>query len=87
MTTQSTSLRLADSVAHHPYEWPGGYPRYAITSDGAALCDRCCETERATIATTTGNDGWCVTAIGLNWEELDLYCDHCSKQIEAAYGE
>ena len=87
MTTQSTSLRLADQLSSAPYAWPGGYPRFALTSDGATLCHHCCASERLTLATTTGTDGWCITALDINWEDQHLYCDHCSKQIEAAYGE
>jgi hypothetical protein len=37
------------------------------------------------IGTTTGTDGWNVTAIAVNWEDTDLYCSHCGEQIEAAY--
>jgi hypothetical protein len=32
-------------------------------------------------------DGWRVDAFDINWESPDLYCDHCSKPIESAYGE
>lgn len=87
MTTQSQSLRLADRLARHPYAWPGGYPFYAITNDGAALCRRCAASERANIGTTTGTDGWCVVAIDANWEDPALYCDHCGERIESAYAE
>jgi len=87
MTTQSTSLRLADQLSSSPYAWPGGYPLFAITHDGAALCHYCCKTERETIATTTGRDGWGVVAIEANWEDPDLYCDHCGDRIESAYAE
>lgn len=85
MTTQSTSLRLADQLSTSPYTWPGGYPMFAITSDGAALCHKCCKSERELIGTTTGNDGWCVVALRVNYEDDDLYCDHCSLKVEAAY--
>lgn len=87
MTTQSRSLRLADSLVHSPYAWPGGYPLYAITSDGGALCKRCCVTEREAIGTTTGSDGWCVVAVEANWEDPALFCDHCGDRIESAYAE
>jgi len=85
MTTQSKSLRLADQLSAEPYAWPGGYPLFAITSDGAALCNKCCSTERELIGTTTGSDGWCVIALEINYEDTNLYCDHCSNQIESAY--
>ena len=87
MTTQSQSLRLADLLVAQPYAWPGGYPRFAITTDGAALCKRCAATERESIGTTTGADGWCVSGLDVNWEDTQLYCDHCSELIESAYGE
>lgn len=87
MTTQSTSLRLADCLVAQPYVWPGGYPRYAITSDGGALCSNCCASERSSVGTTTGNDGWCVMALAVNWEDTDLACDHCNAQVPSAYGE
>ena len=85
MTTQSKSLRLADQLAEHGYTTLGGYPLFATTSDGGTLCRHCCQTEREAIATTTGSDGWCVVLLGVNWEDPDLFCDHCGKQIESAY--
>jgi len=85
MTTQNKSLRLADQLSVQPYAWPGGYPMFAITSDSAALCNKCCSTERELIGTTTGSDGWCVIALEINYEDANLYCDHCSNQIESAY--
>ena len=87
MTTQSRSLRLADQLSNSPYAWPGGYPLFAITSDGAALCKKCAATERASIGTTTGTDGWCVVGIDINYEDPELFCDHCGDRIESAYAE
>ena len=86
MTTQSSSLRFAEQLVRSPYAWPGGYPTYAVTSDGGALCHRCCETERESIGTTTGSDGWNIVALQLNYEDENLHCDHCSSKIESAYG-
>lgn len=85
MTTQSKSLRLADQLAREPFAWPGGYPLFAVTSDGFALCSRCCSSERESIATTTGNDGWNIIALEINWEEPDFFCSHCSRPIDPAY--
>jgi hypothetical protein len=87
MTTQSKSLRLADQLSASPYVWPGGYPLFAITTDGACLCKDCAKTERNSIGTTTGSDGWTVEALDVNWEDPDLYCDHCGARIESAYAE
>lgn len=72
------------------YAWPGGYPMYAITSDGAALCPLCVTKERAQIFRSTHEqwpDGWAITAFDINYEDASLYCDHCSKRIESAYAE
>jgi len=60
---------------------------FAITSDGACLCKKCTESERESIGTTTGSDGWCVVAIDCNWEDSNLFCDHCGDRIESAYAE
>ena len=87
MTIQSRSLRLADQLAGSPYAWPGGYPLFAVTSDGAALCKCCAKTEREAIGTTTGSDGWRVTALEVNWEDPALFCDHCGGRIESAYAD
>ena len=87
MTTQSRSLRLADDLSRAPFAWPGGYSLHAITSDGGCLCRLCCATERLSIATTTGHDGWTVTGLAVNWEDPELFCDHCSERIESAYAE
>jgi len=87
MSTQSQSLRFADQLANQPVAWPGGYPLFAVTSDGAALCCNCCKTERESIGTTTGTDGWNVTGIAPNWEDPELFCDHCGNRIESAYAE
>jgi hypothetical protein len=87
MTLQSSSLRLADQLVDSPYAWPGGYPLFAITSDGAALCRHCCKAERASIGTTTGGDGWHIVALEINWGDDCLFCDHCGSRIESAYSE
>jgi hypothetical protein len=87
MSTQSKSLRLADQLSKSHYAWPGGYPMFAITSDGAALCHECCKSERENIGTTYGDDGWEVIALDINWEDNALFCDHCGKKIESAYAD
>ena len=72
------------------YAWPGGYPLFLITSDGAALCCDCAKQEYKQIAYSIRHnlrDGWRVEAADVNWEDPDLYCDHCSKRIESAYAE
>ena len=77
MTTQSTSLRLADQLSGRAPRQPYGYPMYAVTSDGGVICPECAFTEREAIATTTGSDGWCVVAIAVNqkWIAAELMFD------------
>ena len=84
---QLQSRKLRDRLIESPYAWPGGYPLFAATHDGAALCHKCCATERRTIGFTTGTDGWAVVGLDINWEDPELYCDHCSARIESAYAE
>lgn len=72
------------------YAWPGGYPMFCITSDGAALCMECARKEYKQIAYARHhkqNDGWCVVAVDINYEDASLHCDHCSQRIESAYAE
>jgi hypothetical protein len=79
--------------AAHPfrrYAWPGGYPVFAITSDGAALCFDCLKIMRRSILAAIRdrvNDGWRVSAFDINWEDPGLYCEHCGTRIESAYVE
>ena len=71
------------------YAWPGGYPLYLLTSDGAALCVDCGKKEYRNIVRAIHHNvynGWKVTAADVNWEDTELYCDHCSQPIESAYG-
>ncbi len=79
--------QLRKQLVDNPYAWPGGYPLFAVTDDGAALCKECCRTEADLIDNATVNDGWDVVALYVNWEDNTLYCDHCSQQIEAAYND
>lgn len=84
---------MAEAVkdyVRHPWVWPGGYPRFALLDDGECLCHRCAKSEFATVLRSTiqqERDGWCVVAIDINWEDVDMYCAHCNERMESAYGE
>ena len=70
--------------------WPGCYPLYFITSDGAALCFDCARKEFRQVAYDYLNNcrtGWRIEGCQINYEENNLTCDHCSQQIESAHGE
>lgn len=59
--------------------WPGGYPLVYLDSQNNVLCPPC----------ASDNDEYdaMIVAAEINWEDTALHCDHCSNQIEAAYGE
>lgn len=74
----------------HPYAWPGGYPRFAVCDDGAALCHKCTKANAKLIIRSTreeARDGWDVAGVDINYEDETLYCEHCNERIESAYGE
>lgn len=73
-------------LAVEPHVFPGGYPRYAVTDDGGALCHKCAEKEFDSIYAATPGDGWHIEALVINYEDTELFCDHCNEQIESAYG-
>jgi hypothetical protein len=71
--------------------WPGGYPLYAVTADGAVLSAAAVRGEyRQVIRATKSRDthsGWCIDAIGVHWEGEPLVCEHTGATISSAYGE
>jgi hypothetical protein len=87
--TNTDTIRAVKDAARHAYAWPGGYPKFVVLTDGAALCCKCAREEFARIARSTRDrehDGWAAAGVDINWEDTDLFCDHCNKQIESAYG-
>ncbi len=77
------------AMRHGPYAWPGGYPCYFVTSDGAALSFKAAKEERRNIIDSIANrydDGWRVVGVDVNYEDSALYCDHTGERIESAYG-
>ena len=75
------------------WAWPGGYPLYFITADGAALSFEAAKAERRYILGSIrdyapdarNTDGWRIVAMEVNWEDADLTCDHTGELIESAY--
>ena len=71
-----------------PYAWPGGYPLFFITSDGAVLSFNAAKLERRNILDSiqTGtDDGWRIVGVDINYEDSELICDHTGERIESAY--
>ena len=85
-----TTLQLKTVLRSGAYSWPGCYPLYFITSDGAALSF---DSVRANFRSVLWsikkqvNDGWRVTGCDINYEDGELTCDHSGKRIESAYAE
>ena len=79
------------AMRHGPFAWPGGYPCYFITADGAALSWRAAREERRLILSALrdrdNTGGWLVTGLDINWEDPALYCDHTGERIPSAYAE
>lgn len=81
-----------------PYAWPGMYPLYFVTADGAALSWQAAIEEQNLIRDSiidhpfngdrwpVYSDGWRVVAMEVNYEDDDLYCDHTGEKIESAHG-
>lgn len=85
-----TVADLKRALKDGPYAWPGGYPIYFITDDGAALAFDTVKKNFKRIASSVKNkdrDGWRVVAADINWENGDLTDDHTGKRIESAYAE
>jgi len=77
------------AIRQGPYAWPGGYPLYFITSDGAALSYAAAKAEKRNVLWSVGhkiNDGWRIVGLDINWEDPELTCDHTGEPIESAYG-
>jgi hypothetical protein len=82
---------IKENLRHGKYSWPGGYPLLFITCDGAALCFDCVRSEWRDIVSAHldpgYSTGWEIAGLDANWEDPELYCDHCGDRIESAYAE
>jgi hypothetical protein len=86
----TNTQQLRATLRAGDYAWPGGYPMYMITSDGAALHFACARSNFRLVSDSVRHqysDGWCVQAVDINYENQDLYCDQCSQKIASAYGD
>jgi hypothetical protein len=86
-----TLAEIKSCLRDGAFAWPGGYPLYFVTSDGAALSFssvRC--SWRCVVDAHLRRDkrcGWHIAGVDVNWEDGDLYCDQSGERIECAYGE
>jgi hypothetical protein len=75
-----TTLEVKRALKAGPYAWPGGYPLFFVTRDGASLSF---DAMRERFKEEAG----AVYGAQVNWEDDALYCDHTGKRIPSAYGE
>ena len=82
-----------EALDNGPWAWPGGYPLFFVTSDGAALSyesakDNAHLVKRAILERDkTTTDQWDVVFVDVNWEDVALYCEHSNERIPCAYGD
>lgn len=70
------------------YAWPGGYPIFYVTEDNALLCPDCANGKNGSLASKDSDDKqWRIVGSDINYEDDMMFCEHCSKKIESAYGE
>jgi len=81
---------IKDFIRSGGYAWPGGYPVVLLMSDGEILCADCArENFRLILKDTkhgTPRDCWHAQLPCIHYEGGPLYCAHCNKAIESAYG-
>jgi len=85
-----TIQQYKEAVRSGPFVWPGGYPKFAVTTDGGLLCFDCAKGEARLIMASTKHtlmNGWEIEAFDINWENPSMYCDNCAERIESAYAE
>lgn len=81
---------LRATLRHGDYTFPGCYPLYFVTSDGAALSfGSVRENLRAVLWSIRhkANDGWQVIGCNVNYEDGELVCEHSGERIPSAYAE
>ncbi len=73
-----------------PFTFPGCYPLFFTTRDGAALSFEAVRAQFRQVAWDFMQDastGWRVDGVGVNHEDSDLYCAHTGARIPSAYCE
>jgi hypothetical protein len=83
-----TGMQLRATLRAGEHTFPGCYPMYFITSDGAALSfDTVRQNLRSVLDSVRhgSRDGWRVVACDVNYEDGDLYDEHTGEKIPAAY--
>lgn len=78
------------------YSSVGCYPLVYVFRDGGCICADCVNDNIEQIDNANrekpgrwhnSHGGWAVDAFDINYEDPDLYCDHCGERIQSAYAE
>ena len=77
------------------YGWEGCYPLFYRVGNGGILCPDCANmAEREGLTAVDDPDHisieesqWHIVAQEANYENPELFCDHCYARIESAYAE
>ena len=86
----TNAMQTIKQAIREKYAFPGGYPLYIVTNDGGSICVECARAEYKQIAHDTvkgWKTGWDCAGSDINWEDSELFCDHCGEKIESAYGD
>lgn len=77
---------LRATIRNGKYSQFGGYPLFLYASDGDTLCFDCVEKDYKSLAHDY-NGNTAIVGCEINYEDQHMYCAHCNKQIESAYGD
>jgi hypothetical protein len=69
------------------YAWPGGYPVFYLDNECNCLCPNCANEQEDENSEPDAIVVWTIEACDINYEDPNLYCDHCNQRIESAYAE
>jgi hypothetical protein len=80
--------KLRATIRAGAISFPGGYPLYLLFGDGDACCFECASAGYKCVAKDMKEGcGASFQLVGckINYEDNDLHCGLCNKQIESAY--
>jgi hypothetical protein len=85
-----TTTALRACMKQGDFSWPGGYPIFYVTSDGAALSPAAVRSNQKQIESAIdegASDGWRVVGCLVNYEQADLHCADTGQRIPSAYAD
>jgi hypothetical protein len=90
-----TLLEVKTALRNGTSAWPGGYPLFFVTHDGAALSFAAVRAEWRNVVQDHlwtkqpgfRGTGWLLEAVDVNYEDPELFCDYTGERIPSAYVE